>query len=169
LVKGGKENTIDGFKRFFYSYFANVRRMQSSEIIKLLSKYNFRVYKEFYSCHFWGAIDEISKSSFSFLNELFDYRRGVNVNAKIKLFLLQVIFITLLCVVKLSTVRNFVLLNKVKQSSNLIKKITYLSLFVFKPISLIFGGILNYFSIIEWRLCKYKKHGSSQYLIFEKL
>ncbi|MDP7197025.1 MAG: class I SAM-dependent methyltransferase, partial [SAR202 cluster bacterium] len=117
LVKGGKENTIDGFKRFFYSYFANVRRMQSSEIIKLLSKYNFRVYKEFYSCHFWGAIDKISKSSFSFLNELFDYRRGVNVNAKIKLFLLQVIFITLLCVVKLSTVRNFVLLNKVKQSS----------------------------------------------------
>ena len=48
-------------------------------------------YNEFYSGQFWGAIDEISKSSFSFINELFDYRRGVNINAKIKLFLQRVI------------------------------------------------------------------------------
>ena len=93
----------------------------------------------------------------------------MNIYAKIKLFILRVIFITLLCVVKLSTVRNLVLLNKVRQGRNLIKKIAYLSLLIFKPISMIFGSVLNLFSIIEWRLSKYKKHGSCQYLIFEKL
>ena len=43
LVRGGKKNSIDGYKRFFYSYPANVRRMKSSEVIDLLSKYKFRI------------------------------------------------------------------------------------------------------------------------------
>tara|TARA_B100002003_G_scaffold202330_1_gene194515 strand:- start:309 stop:1298 length:990 start_codon:yes stop_codon:yes gene_type:complete len=169
LVKEGKEKSIDDYERFFYSYSANVRIMKSNEIIELLLKYNFRVYKEFYSCQFWGAINEISKSSFSFINELFDYRRGVNINAKIKLFLLRVIFVTIFCFVKLSSVRNVIILDKVKMSENLIKKLTFFSFFLFKPISMIFGGILSLFSFIEWKLRKNEKNGSGQYLVFKKL
>ena len=169
LVKGGKEDSIDGYKRFFYSYPCNVRRLQSSEIIKLLSKHNIIIYEEFYSNHFLGAINWISKSSYSFLNELFDYRNGVNFNAKIKLYILRIVFIILLSVMKLSNVRNIIILNKIKNSKNFIKSFLFLSLFAFKPISLIFGSIMNLFSIIEWHLCSKKKHASTQYLIFKQL
>ena len=169
LVRGGKKNSIDGYKRFFYSYPANVRRMKSSEVIDLLSKYKFRIIHELYSCQFWGAIDYISKSSYKFINELFNYKKGVNLNAKIKLYLLRIIFIALLFIVKLSSVRNSTIIHKVKKSKNLIKKLTFFSFFLFKPISMIFGGMLSLFSFIEWNYFKNEKHGSEQYLVFKKI
>ncbi len=168
LVKEGKEESIDGYKRFFCSYPGRVRSLRSEETIELFSRYSLKIYKEFYSGQFWGAIDYVSKSSYSYLKELFDYKKSVDTNAKIKLCLLRIVFVPLFCVVKLSNVRNIVILNKIKESRNLINKISFSALFILKPISLIFGSILSLFSIIEWRLCNQKKHGSAQFLIFKK-
>ena len=161
MIDEGKENTPDGYKRYFYSYPSNLRRLKSSEIIDLLSTYDLKIVDQFFSYQFWGAIDWIGKSGRLFINELFDYRRGVNAIAKIKLYLLRVVFIAISHFVELSYANIF---NTIRYSNNIIK----ILILPLKPIAQIFVRILNLFSIIEWRLWKKKKNGSSQYLLFEK-
>ena len=85
----------------------------------------------------------------------------MNAIAKIKLYLLRVVFIAISHFVELSYANIF---NTIRYSNNIIK----ILILPLKPIAQIFVRILTLFSIIEWRLWKKKKNGSSQYLLFEK-
>ena len=161
MIDEGKESTPDGYRRYFYSYSSNLRRLKSNEIIDLLSTYDLIIVDQFFSYQFWGTIDWIGRSGRLFINELFDYRRGVNAIAKIKLYLLRVVFVTISYVVELSYLNIF---NTIRYSKNIIK----ILILPLKPISQIFVRILALFSIIEWHLRKKKTNGSSQYLLFEK-
>ena len=163
LVRGGKEASVDGRTRFFYSYAAHIRRLESSELIELLAENNVKIYKEIYGCQFWGAINWISKSSIPLLNDLFDYKKSVNAYAKIKLIILKIVFIFLFIIVKPSIV-NF---KKIKNSSKM-KKIILICLIIFKPISVVFSKVLTFFALLEWQFRKTSKNGSAQYLLFLK-
>jgi ubiquinone/menaquinone biosynthesis C-methylase UbiE len=162
LVDKGKEKSFDGYVRFYYSYGANIRRLKSTETIKLLSKYDLIIYKEYFSCQFWGAIDWMLKSDFSLLKEIFDYKRGINLVAKFKLLLYRIILMSLLIPTKLCSI------SMKKYGSSIGKKIVITIIAPLKLLSAIFAKILTISSRLEWRLCKRSRNGSTQYLIFVK-
>ena len=165
LIRGGGEITIDGEMRFFYSYAQHRRRMKSDELIELLANYDLIRHKEFHSGQFWAAIEWISSTGLSFINDLFNYKRGVNTSAKMKLLLLKMIFVPLSIVVRLSSVN---LTKKIKDSRNTARRILLVSLIPFKVISMLFAKMLFLFAFLEWHLRKTNKNGSVQYLIMKK-
>lgn len=165
LIVDSKESLVGGGTRFFYSYPAHIRRMESEELIRMLARNDVAVYKEFYSGQFWSAVEWLSKSNLSFINSFFNHKKAVNVFAKLKLRFLKMLFVFLFVAVKLSAVD---LHERIRCSKSKVRKIVVISLMPFKPISIIFGSILTLVSFLEWHFLKRSKNGSCQYLIFTK-
>jgi len=165
LVQGGKEDSIDDQKRFFYEDSGHIRRMRSVEVIELFAQNNIKVYREFYANQFWGAVEWISKSGSVFINELFNNKRGVNPSAKVKLLFLKMVFLTINIPMVLYTTN---LVEQIKSNTSIIKKMTLVMLIPFKIIATSLARIIDFFSFLEWHFFKTRKSGSAQYLILKK-
>ena len=165
LVQDGKEDSDDGRKRFFYEDPGHYGRMKSEEIIKSFAHYNISIYKEFYTNQFWGAIDWIGKSGRDFISEIFNYRRGVNLLAKLKLLFLKGAFHILTISWMLYS---FGIVKYMRSDRGLIKKMALVILLPLKVIAILFWRIIELFSFLEWHFFKRQRNGSTQYLIFKK-
>ena len=165
LVRGGKEDSIDGRKRFFYEDSGHIRRMESREVIELFAQNNIRIYKEFYANQFWGAIEWMTKRGPVFINEFFNISRGINFLVKTKLFFLKVLFFIFSVPMKLYAVD---LIPHIRFAKNMMKRIFLIMLMPLKILVIPTGKIMDLCSLLEWRFFKTRKSGSAQYLIFKK-
>ena len=177
LIRGGKEDSVNGRKRFYYEDYGHIRRMKSKEIIALFKKNNVEIYKEFYSNHFLGAINWICKHDPVFIYELFNINRAVNVSSKVKLQCLRLIFLPIF-----SVPRKFVRIVKedlnshLKANTTILRKAVFfikifpvLTIFIpIKAMLILFDSMIRILALFEWWSCKTRKNGSEQYLIFKK-
>ena len=157
-------NTKDGYIRYSTSYSGNLRRITSDETINKLSNYNLLLENEFYSDQKYGAIEWISKSSYSFIKEFFDFSNAVNAKEKFKLICLYIIFLMLRSLTLLDNVKYISVYKKIKKTGNLF----YSTIYILKPLCIVFGKVLRLLSTYEWKFYKHKKNGSGQYMIFKK-
>ncbi len=165
LIRSGKSDSEDGYQRFFYSYKAHIRRLQSKDAIALFSKNGLKLHEAFFSCHLWGGVEWLSSSGPAFIKSLFDWKRGVGVFAKCLLLVYLRIF---LCLSFFRKLANVSILKQIDDANSKFKKGALVFLLSFKPIAVLFSSILRFLSRLEWRICKRHENGSSQYLIFTK-
>lgn len=158
MIEEGRQNTADGSKRFFYEDAGHLRRMKSEEIISLFEKHGLRLYKAYYSNQIIGAIEWISRSGLSFVNEFFNTTKAVSTIAWIKLMILKLIFFVL--GLRSQTVKF--------RNKSFIKKVL-LALFVpVKITAMCIGKFLEWLSYLEWHYFKKAPNGSEQFLIFRR-
>ena len=157
-------NTKDGYIRYSSSYNGNLRRLTSDETINKLSNYNLLLVNEFYSEQKYGALEWISKSSFPFIKEYFDFRNGVNAKEKSKLFCLLLFYLMIHMLTLLDKVKYISVYKKIKKTGN----IFYSLIYILKPLFAVYGKVLRLLSSYEWKFYKNKKNGSGQLLIFKK-
>lgn len=158
MIKGGMQTTADGGKRFFYEDEGHLRRMKSEEIIALFEKCGLSLHKEYYSNQYIGAVEWISRTSFSFIRDFFNSAKPVSTFAWMKLMILKLIFLVLVLRGQPFNFSNKSFLGKIM-----------LSLFLPAKIPLVFiGKVLERLSYLEWRYFRKARNGSEQFLIFRR-
>jgi hypothetical protein len=83
LKKNGIE--INKENRFFFEEPGHLRRLNTSEFENYVSRFGFRLEKDFYSNQYHGAINWITKSSPRFVKRLTDPTEAISKNASKKL------------------------------------------------------------------------------------
>ena len=165
LVRNGKEPSIDSRERFFYDDVSHIRRLNNDELIRLFAANGIKIHKELYAYQFWGAIKWISKSGPAVICQIFNYKMGVNLLAKMKLLALRLAFLLLAIPMRLYMAD---LEAKIRSDVGIIRKIFLFALMPFKILALPIGGAVDILALIEWRFRRTRKNGSAQYLIFRK-
>lgn len=151
--------------RFFFEDAGHVRRLTTEQTNKLMREYEFVLERDFYSCHYYGAIKWISQSSPLRILTFTNTKKTIDKKSYKYLSILRIKFI-LLFIFQLPAN----LYNRIKLVSNK-KFIHYCILIIdFIPalISYPFYAIVNFKAKEEWNNKKHLKNGSEMYLFYSR-
>lgn len=158
LIKGGRERTVDGGMRFYYEDPGHLRRVESDNIVALFEKKGVKLRRAYFANQFWGAVEWISKSNSGLVSAMFDFRRGIDLRAKIVLGCMAIIFSFMVMRVSEAPI----------QRGTLWRRVLRAPLWSACLVSKWFGSLVDRKSVKEWQRARCKRNGSAQYLIFQK-
>ena len=149
--------------RFFFEDEGHVRRLTSNEFIKLCITKGFVLKKEFYSNHYYGAIDWITATGIKFVKMFSDSSMAIDNAAKKKLKKIRRRLIAIALVRTLPRIY----ISKIKKEHKKPKHYMFLILgFPFYVITMLPNQYYKKKSRDEWRLQKFKHNGSEMCLFF---
>lgn len=161
LVKGGKEPSSDGYRRFFFEDPSHIRRLKGSEAIALFRKRGCQLLSEHYANHFFGAIERLSRLGYRHLRQYLLPHRAVSAPARLKLMAL----IALAALISLPVQVYLVDLSKPR------RKTKQAFLYVLTPVrilGMLCCRLLQALAYREWRTQRSRKNGSAQFFVFRK-
>lgn len=163
LRKGGIEDHLQN--RFFFEDMGHVRRLTTQQLGSLLNERRCTLAQEFYSNHYYGAIDWITQYSCDFIRMLTDPSRAIDAQAEKKLLRLQRKLLRLKKMRSSDMGMKQRLANKNKTAKN------WLGIFYRWPwyvLSRIANGYITRRAQAEWKNKSGAPNGSEMYLYFKR-
>jgi SAM-dependent methyltransferase len=160
LMENGKETSSAGSIVYFYeTKIGHLRRMSSQETISLFNKNGLILVKQFYSNHFFGWLDWLTRGHFPRdINNMFLSRKPINFMAKLRLQMIRRMLLVLNRIIGLKSL-------DVSKKRKLPKQTTA---FAIKTLAKSIDRLVVFFAFLEWLFCRHRPNGSAQYLVFKK-
>jgi SAM-dependent methyltransferase len=144
---------------FFEGAAGHVRRMTSRDTIAVFEKNGAQAVGQFFSGHFFGAVDWLCRGgNRGLIRDVFAGRPPVGRLAALRLALMKFMLLAINRVVSCKSLDLTKKRNPAKQSAA----------FLIKPIARLVDYLLVLASTLEWRYFKERINGDAQYLVFRK-
>jgi SAM-dependent methyltransferase len=163
LRSDGVDPAAEG--RFFYDEPGHLRRLATSTLSDLLTRYGFVLGKAAYANHFYGEIRNMTRFDLRFVRDFADPAKGVSATAAAKLSRLRAGLAVLWALRKPLTI----LQNKRSHGIHGVRDFVLFSAGLASyPISKAADGILTALAAREWRTRREDPRGSEMYLLFDR-
>lgn len=150
--------------RFFFEDHSHLRRLTGSQLKDLAGEKSFFLINEFYSNHFYGAIEYITKSSLKFILILTDTRLAVDRVAKVRLISLRVLLSLIFFIRRpLENIREYF-----KEKGTLKHSVFCILIGPYYIFSLFIDSYFLKRADIEWSTRKTDPRGSEMTLFFKR-
>lgn len=161
LVRNSRLPAADGRTVLFFEIpDGHVRRMTSGDTVAIFERYGLKSIAQLFSGHLFGTIDWLCRGTGpAYINRVFSGRPAIGWLAKVRLELTRRLFLAIYRLI-------------LRKSLDLTKKrhlIKQMAVFIVKQIAKSLDSALSWLTFFEWRFFKHQKHGTAQYLVFQKL
>jgi SAM-dependent methyltransferase len=163
LRKDGIDPKLEN--RFFFEDEGHLRRLTSAQLAKLVQATGFMLEKEYYTCHYFGAIDWITRAGPDFVRMFTNPSSAKSYQAKLKLIKLHY---KLLLISKLRSIVTAIENHKSPQDKNFKNQLHQILLTLIYPIAKPVDLYWKIQSRNEWRFKKNTPNGSEMFLIFKR-
>ena len=151
--------------RFFFEDDGHLRRLSSAQLGKLVQTTGFMLEKEYYACHYFGAIDWITRAGPEFVRMFTNPSSAKNHQAKLKLIKL---YYKLLLITRLRSIITAIENQKSPQEQNLKNQLQQILSTLLYPIAKPVDLYWKIQTRNEWRFKKNIPAGSEMFLLFKR-
>jgi SAM-dependent methyltransferase len=160
LISNSKLPSADGRTvLFFETSDGHVRRLTSSDTVAICEANGLNIVTQLFSGHLFGTVDWLCRGTGpAYINRVFLGQPATGQLAKLRLELTRRLFLAIHRFILKKTLDTTKKRNPAKQ----------MAVFIVKQLAKLTDTILSGLCSLEWRLLKHKKHGTAQYLVFQK-
>jgi SAM-dependent methyltransferase len=145
---------------FFFEEEMHLQRFTSAQLSSLFQQEGFKTENGFYANQYYGAIQWISGMPKQFINNITNYRRGVNLSSRLKLWYYRSLLVFLYYLQRPYTYyqKNY---EKDRRSLSFLRRMLF-------SLSSFFRSVINKLAEREWRHSRQLENGSEMYLFFHR-
>ena len=166
---------LDNGNRFYFEDPGHLRRLKTSDLNSYFAPYGFKLKKEWYNNHFWGALSYISDYDYNFIQKLFPLNKTNSILTKVK-FIWWRFFFLLLFIPNIGAYKKYYAwLHEYNKKNKNIKSYLFLYIYCFSPIFYLITTtpfitlkkLVRFFGAREFQKKRTQRHASEMFLFFE--